>query len=134
MDRFHTWLVSFFTNKSINLIYTDIQKAFVSVSHLKLIKTLSQYKVNRNLVKWFKEFLQDRTQRVVIGNTFSEPLPVFSGVPQEGVSGSLLFIIYMNDIALKFDSNSNIKLSAEDTKTFSESNFVLQKSLNKIYN
>ena len=40
----------------------------------------------------------------------------------------------MNGIALIFDSNSNIKLSAEDTKTFSESNFVLQKSLNKIYN
>ena len=134
MDRFHTWLVSFFTNKSINLIYTDIQKAFVSVSHLKLIKTLSQYKVNRNLVKWFKEFLQDRTQRVVIGNTFSEPLPVFSGVPEGGVIGPLLFIIYINVIASEVDSNSNIKLFADDTKIFSESNSVLQKTLDKIYN
>ena len=75
---FLQWLVSFFTNKSINVIYTDIQKAFDSVSHLKLIKTLSKYKISKNLVEWFEEFLQDRTQRVVIGKTFSEPLPVFS--------------------------------------------------------
>ena len=33
LDCFHTWLVSFITKKSINVIYTDIQKAFDSVSH-----------------------------------------------------------------------------------------------------
>ena len=44
-------------------------------------------KFNRNLVEWFKEFLQDRTQRVVIGNTFLEPLFIFSGAPQGGVIG-----------------------------------------------
>ena len=83
LNCFRTWLVSFFTNKYINVINTDIQKVFDSVSHLKLIKTLSQYKISRNLVKWLKEFLQDRTQRVVIGNMFSESLLIFSGVPQE---------------------------------------------------
>ena len=57
--------IHFFANKSINVIYTDIKKAFDSVSQLKLIKTLSQHKINRNLVEWFKEFLQDGTQRVV---------------------------------------------------------------------
>ena len=133
LDCLHSWLISFFTNKSINIIYTDIQKAFDSVSHSKLIKTLSQYKINRNLVEWFKEFLQERTQRVVISNTFSESLPIFSGVPQGGVIGPLLFIIYINDIATEVDSNSNIKLFADDTKIFSQSNLVLQNSLDKIY-
>ena len=98
---------TFSSNKPISVIYTDIQKSFDSVSHLKLIKTLSQYKINRNLVEWFKEFLKDRTQRVVIGNTFSEPLPVFSAIPQGGVIGPLLFIKYINDIASKIDSFSN---------------------------
>ena len=115
----------FFINKSINVIYTNIQKAFDFVSHFKLIKTLSQYKINRNLVEWFKEFLQERTHRVVIGNTFSESLPIFSGIRR--VIGPLLFITYINDIALEVDSNSNVKLFADDTKIFSQSNLVLQK-------
>ena len=61
---------------------------------------------DKDLVEWFKDFLQDRTQRLVIGNTFSESLTVFSGVHQ-GI-GQLLFIIYINDIASEVDSNSNI--------------------------
>ena len=52
-----------------------------------------------SLVSWFKDFLYNRTQRVVIGNTFSESLPVFSGVPQVVVIDLLLFLIYINDIA-----------------------------------
>ena len=38
-----------------------------------------------------------------------------------------------NDIASEVDSNSNILLFADDAKIFSEANFVLQKSLHKIY-
>ena len=52
-----------------------------------------------SLVSWFKEFLDNRTQKVVIGNTFSESLPVFSGVPQVVVIDLLLFLNYINDIA-----------------------------------
>ena len=104
------------------MIQFDIQKAFDSVSHIELIKTLSQYQINRNLVEWFKEFLQERTQRVVIGNTFSESLPIFSGVLQGGVIGPLLLIIYINDIASEVDSKSNNNLFADDTKIFSQSN------------
>ena len=98
LNCLHSWLVSFLSNKSTKVIYTDIQKAFDSVSHFKLIKTLTQYRIHKSLVSWFKEFLDNRTQKVVIGNSFSESLPVFSGVPQGGVIGPLLFLIYIKSV------------------------------------
>ena len=35
-------------------------------------------------VGFLKDFLNDRTQKVVTNNTLSESLPIFSKVPQEG--------------------------------------------------
>ena len=120
--------MSFLSSKSTKVIYTDIKKAFDSVSHVKLIKTLSQYKIYRSLVSWFKEFLYDRTQKVVINKKFLESLPKFSEVPQGGVIGPLLFINYINDIASEIDVSSNINHFADDTKIFSQSNTILQNS------
>ena len=93
--------MSFLSNESTKVIYADIKKVFDSVPNIKLIKTLSQHKIYSSLVSKFKEFLNRRIQKVVINNTFSESLPVFSGVPQGGVIGSLLFIININDMASK---------------------------------
>ena len=62
----------FLNNKSTKVIYTDIQKDFDSVSHSKLIQTLSQYKIRKSVASGFKEVFHYRTQEVVIGNTFSE--------------------------------------------------------------
>ena len=90
-----------------------------------MIKTLSQYKIHSSLISWFKEFLFDRTRKVVINNKFLECLPKFSEVPQGGVIGPLLFIIYINDIASEFDVSSNINHFTDDTKNFSQSNTVL---------
>ena len=60
--------------------------------------------------------LNDRTQKVVFNNTFSESLSIFSGVPQGEVIGPQLFIIYIDDIALKVDVSSNIWIFADNTK------------------
>ena len=74
-------MLNIFPNKkSIKVIYTDIQKALDSVLHYRLMKT--QYKIHNDLVSWFKEFLNGRTQQLVVNKRFSDPLPAFSGVPQ----------------------------------------------------
>ena len=59
---------------------------------------------NESLVKWFNNFLIGRSQRVVINDTLSDPLSIYSGVPQGAVIGPVLFSIYVNDIS----SNINI--------------------------
>ena len=62
--------------------------------------------------------LTGRTQRVKVGNSFSELKPVTSGVPQGSVIGPMLFIFYINDIANEISPASIHKLYADDLKAY----------------
>ena len=44
--------------------YTDNQKAFHPFSHYRLIKPLAQQKKYNDIVSWFNEYLNRRTQKV----------------------------------------------------------------------
>ena len=89
---------------SVDLIYTDVAKAFDSVCHSKLISVLSRYGVKDNLLNWIKCFLTDRSQRVCISNICSASLPVRVVFLKDEFS--LLFVIYIND-APSFVSKDN---------------------------
>ncbi len=56
--------------------------------------------------------LHNRTQRVLVRGTFSEPIAVKSGVPQGTVLGPLLFLVYIND--MPDTVKSKIALFADD--------------------
>ena len=56
----------------------------------------------------------------MIGSTFSKYLPIFSGVPQGGSVGLLLFIICINHIASEIDISSNTNIFADDTNILAD--------------
>ena len=104
------------SGKEIRVIFCDISKAFDRVWHKGLLFKLQNAGISGNLLKWFKNYLSGRFQRVVINGCSSEWLPVSSGVPQGSILGPLLFILFINDIVT--DIKAEIKLFADDTSLF----------------
>ena len=54
--------------------------------------------------------------RLIVRSEYSESLDVISRVLQGSVFGPILFLIYVNDISERV--NSNVKMFADDTKIF----------------
>ena len=132
LDR---WMSDLMMKRTTSVVYTDITKAFDSVSHSLLIKTLLDYGINSVLVSWLKNYLSGRSQQVCIGNSTSLPLEVHSGVPQGSVIGPLLFLIFINDITNcteSFDPEVSISMFADDTKIFGTCPIKLQSAINSM--
>ena len=77
-------------NKSVDVLYTDFEKAFDKVSHKKLLIKLYAYGIRGRLLDWIKSYLSGRRQRVVMGDIVSEWRVILSGVPQGSVLGPCL--------------------------------------------
>ena len=94
--------------------------------------------ITTRLLRWFKNYLTNRVQRVVINGSSSEWLPVNAGVPQGSILCPLLFFIFINDIVE--DIQAQIKLFADDTSLYimvdnpTETAKILNDDLDKIYN
>ena len=97
-------------------IFFDISKAFDRVWHQGLLHKLNAIGIQGTLHNWFSDYLNNRTQAVVIKGQISNYTDITAGVPQGSVLGPLLFLIYINDLADNIDSN--IKLFADDTSIY----------------
>ena len=68
------------------------------VEHSILLKNLEHYGIRGKSSQWINSYLQNRMQFVSIDGTDSKTRHMQYGVPQGGILGSLIFIIYINDI------------------------------------
>ena len=108
------------SGKSIDVAYFDYAKAFDKVSHRLLLIKLRAYGIDGKLLAWLAAWLENRKQRVIVGNSKSPWLPVISGTTQGTVLGFLLFLIFINDLPSECapEDESLVLLLADDTKTF----------------
>ncbi len=99
-----------------DLILLDFSKAFDKVSHNKLLHKLHQYGVRKQTLAWIGAFLKNRSQQVVLEGETSDSIPVTSGVPQGSVLGPILFLVYINDLPERIQSQ--VRLFADDTAVY----------------
>ena len=80
------------------MILVDLQKAFDTLDHRVLLEKMKYFGFRTSVIKWFESYLSNRKFLVCIDNIFSEPGALRYGVPQGSILGSLLFLLYVNDL------------------------------------
>ena len=78
------------------LVLLDLSAAFDTLDHQILLSRLKSYfGFTGSVLQWFRSYLTNRSQEVVIGEVASSLRQVEFGVPQGSILGPLLFVLYM---------------------------------------
>ena len=92
-------------NRVTGMVLIDYCKAFDMVDHPILLE------------KWFRSYLSERQQMVLVDGHASDCAIVPHGIPQGSILGPLLFVVFINDLPLHTQScgDVHLELYADDT-------------------
>ena len=103
----------FDSGNCVDMITVDFLKAFDKILQNKLLFKLSKYGDTDKLLNWIREFLIGRSFNVCINSCASKLFNLCSSVLQGSKLGSLLFILFTNEITQIFNF-ARIKIYADD--------------------
>ena len=121
---------SFDDGYEVRGVFLDISKAFDKEWHQGLHYKLRQSGISDELLNILIDFLDNRTQRVILNSQYSSWAKVEAGVPQGSIFGPLLFLIYINELSGNLASNPKLLFSV--VKNVNASNIDLNNNLKKI--
>lgn len=121
LARRHSTLATFY----------DIRKAYDSVWHFKLLAKLKTIGIDKNLLRFVRDFLKDRTIQVRVGDVLSNARSVDMGVPQGSVISPLLFSIMLHDIKVVDTNGAILSLYADDIALWKTLPFNFNKNKRK---
>ena len=98
-------------------IFLDLSKAFDTIYHEKLLVKLDSYGIRGNCLKLIKNYLLNRKQITKFNNVKSDSKNIMFGVPQGSVLGTLIFLLYINDIVNSAFEGGTV-IFADDTNIF----------------
>ena len=98
-------------------LFLDFSKAFDTVNHGILLSKLYHYGVRGIPLKWFENYLYNRSQFVKIDNIKSSYETIICGIPQGSTLGPLLFLLYINDLP-NCSNKLSFRIFADDTNLF----------------
>ena len=73
------------------VLFLDFKKAFDMVNHTILLSTLKLYELDDLSLNWFRSYLSERSQKVIINNYESCPQDIGYGIPQRSILGPCFF-------------------------------------------
>lgn len=99
------------------LTLIDFSKAFDTINHEVLLSILHFIGLSDEAVKFFANYLSNRSQSVKINNKLSQFLNVSSGTPQGSILSPLLYAIYTSSFSKTFKYCS-AQYYADDTQIY----------------
>ena len=106
--------------KMVALVLLDLSAAFDTIDHQILLGRLKErFRVTGTALEWFKSYLMNRCQSVIISGKESTHHQLHYGVPQGSVLGPILFTLYtapVGDIARKH--NMGHHFYADDSQLY----------------
>ena len=80
------------------MVLIGLLNAFETIDQQILLKKIIYLGFSRSTITWFKSYLWERELKISIKTSYFSPSNLLCGVPQGSILGSLVFLLYINDL------------------------------------